>query len=306
MDIAVIDIGTNTAMLLLAHIENGRVTPLHQEQRTPRLGAGVDSSGFLSPDAIDRVLKVLHEYKSLCQHYSLASVLVAGTSAVRDARNRNELAAVIKKVMGVDLEVLSGEEEAIWTYRGAVSGLESGSQTTVIDIGGGSTEITTGSGRDIAHRLSLQLGSVRLTERFLRHQPPTEGELIRAVEYIRGELRPLDRSVWTNSLAVGVAGTATSLAILAQDLPDFSSQAVAGYTLTRPTVERLYGVLRRMTSPDIQRQSAVMDGRSDIITAGTLLLLEIMEYCNFERVIVSERGIRFGLALREWERQTSS
>ena len=300
MTVAVIDIGTNTVLLLVARITGeGDIQPLVYEQRVPRLGRGVDSSGMLDRGAMERVIAVLNEYRTLLAPHAPEATAVCGTSAVRDAANRDEFARRVREETGFELEILSGEDEALWTYRGGVSGVPGTRRYTVVDIGGGSTEIIAGDPVHIGERISLNIGSVRLTERCLRHDPPTPAELEAAIELTEDEIARASRFPFAGSTLVGVAGTATSLAVLAQGLKSFTVASVTGYRLTRDAVESLFRSLREMSSAEIRSLSAVMEGRSDVIVAGTLIAREIMAHFKFDSMIVSERGVRYGIALRE-------
>lgn len=303
MTIAVIDIGTNTVLLLVARIGvNGAVTPLVYEQRVPRLGRGVDSHRLLESASMDRVIAVLNEYRERIGPFAPDATAVCGTSAVRDASNQEELSRRIIGETGFSLEVLSGPEEALLTYRGGLSGMPRSGRYTVVDIGGGSTEIIAGTSNEIGERISLDIGSVRLTERCLRHDPPTPGELEAAIEVTENEIERATRFPFAGSTLVGVAGTATSLAVLAQGLKEFDVASVTNYRLPRETVESLFRTLRVMPSAMIAGLSAVMAGRSDVIVAGTLIAREIMAHFKFDSMTVSERGVRYGVALREAER----
>lgn len=304
MNVASIDIGTNTVLLLIARIDDrGGIVPVVYEQRIPRLGRGVDASRYLPPDAVERVLSVLREYRAIIDAHNPDSVVVCGTSAVRDAVNRTGFVARVREETGFTVEVLSGEEEALWTYRGAISGMPDIGKATVVDIGGGSTEITVGGRTAISERISLDVGSVRLTERFFRHDPPTHPELEQAIEVVENELARAGKFDFAGSTLIGVAGTATSLAILDQGLKQFDIQALINYSLELRNVDTLFRTLRTMTAEDIRRLSSVMEGRADVMTAGVLILREIMAHFKFPTMIVSERGVRYGLALREWERR---
>jgi len=307
MNIAVIDIGTNTVLLLIAQFDvNGQITPLVYEQHVPRLGKAVDAQKNLQVDSMVRVVEVLEEYKKIMSQFELVNTIVCGTSAVRDAQNKEQFAELIQQRVGLDLEILDGEDEALWTYRGAISGLPGISKATVIDIGGGSTEITTGDQHNVTNSISLDIGSVRMTERWLKHDPPLPVELDTATEKIKTELANIKNLRQPGSTLVGVAGTATSLAILDQGHHEFSIDAVTKYQLTREAVHSLFTKLKSMRAAEIRKLSAVMEGRADIITAGALILLHVMTHFKFDKMIVSERGVRYGLAIREWEKMSSA
>ncbi len=305
MTVGVIDIGTNTVLLLIARMHPpAPLEVIVDMQRAPRLGKGVDAGRMLSPESIHRVVDVLAEYQTILTRQRVDRIVVAATSAVRDAANREAFAKTVLDETGYQLEVLTGREEAELTFRGAISGLSGKESMTVIDIGGGSTEITTGSSAGITERLSLDIGAVRLTERFLNHDPPTPEELSKTESFVRHQLanvKPQNRG----SFLVGVAGTATSLAVLDLGLPVFERTAVANHVLTLPRLGELYLRLCGMRSDGIRNVSEVMRGREDIVTAGTLILISVMEHLGFSSLLVSERGIRYGLALRELQRAAS-
>lgn len=304
MTIATIDIGTNAVLLLVAQTDSqGTVSRRAEEQRIPRLGMGLDERRVLQGEAMSRVIAVLREYRRIIDRFRAESTVVCGTSAVRDAANRDDFVELVKKESGFTLELLSGDEEALWTYRGALSGIMGTSRATVVDIGGGSTEISVGDSKHVTQRTSLDIGSVRLTERIFRHDPPTFGELEAAIEETEEAIQEAARFAFDGSDLIGVAGTATSLAILAQGLSRFDIDVVSGYRLRKQRVEELFQMLRELPSDQIRRLSSVMEGRNDIIVAGTLILREIMAHFGFEEMIVSERGVRYGLAIREWEKK---
>jgi len=304
MTVASIDIGTNTVLLLIAMVdERGGILPLAHQQRIPRLGKGVAASGNLHPDAVERTLAVLREYRTMIDAHHPESVVVCGTSAVREAGNRTDFIARVKEQTGFSVEILSGEEEAFWTYRGAVSGVPGIEKATVVDIGGGSTEITVGDRTTIGQRISLDVGCVRLTERFFRHDPPAHAELGKAIEVVEEELARARGFDFADSTLIGVAGTVTSLAILDQGLKRFDIQALINYSLRIDRIDGLFRSLRSMPSAEIRELSEVMEGRADVMTAGVLILREIMARFKFRTMIVSERGVRYGLALRAWERR---
>lgn len=307
MRIAAIDIGTNTVLLLVADIdEGGTIRPVAHFQRFPRLGKDVDKTGSISRDAFDRLVSVLDEYKTIARGLMTERIVACATSAVRDAANREDLLEYLKSKTGIIPEVLTGADEALLTFRGAISGLPITERPrAVIDVGGGSTEIsywTAPADRGgHLHRVSLQIGSLRLTERFFRGNPPTRDELRAASEYIGAELSKLAPNELGGSLLVGVAGTATTLACLDQGLKDFETDKVRGYILSREKIGHWQLRLSGMTAQEIRALSRATEGRADILTAGVLILHESMERLGWWEMAVSERGLRYGLVLREWE-----
>jgi exopolyphosphatase / guanosine-5'-triphosphate,3'-diphosphate pyrophosphatase len=304
--VASIDIGTNTVLLLIARIDGrGEFTPLVHEQRIPRLGRDVDRARNLNPGAMARVLDVLAEYRGIVDEHAPDRTIVCATSAVRDAANRDEFLRLAKAATGFAVEVLTGEEEALWTFRGALSGMPEIVRATVVDIGGGSTEITVGDRTTLEEYVSLDIGAVRIAERCFHHDPPTHPELEQAIEIVENALARAERFPFSGSTLVGVAGTATSLAALDQRLPRFDVRAVTGYRLGLDNVYALFRMLRSMKVAEIQDLSAVMEGRADVMSAGVLILRAIMAHFKFPVMVVSERGVRYGLALRAWEQHVS-
>ncbi len=305
MAIAVVDIGTNTVLLLVAEMDRtGRLSTLEYQQRVPRLGRGVDERKVLQRDSMERVISVLLEYRTIATRYQPDVMSVCGTSAVRDASNRDEFAALVKAKTGFSLEILTGEEEALWTYRGAISGIPGVRSAVVVDIGGGSTELTSGTAQQILSKASLDVGSVRLTERLVKHDPPLPIELAAVRNTVSSSLASASALLSrTPGKVIGVAGTATTLALLHQQRRSFDLSAVSGYTLHRDAVSGLVSRLTRLSRIEILRLAEYMEGRNDIITAGAIMLEEIMGFLGAEEVIVSERGVRYGIALREWEKR---
>jgi exopolyphosphatase/guanosine-5'-triphosphate,3'-diphosphate pyrophosphatase len=296
-----IDIGTNTVLLLIAEVnEDGTIKPLFHAQRLPRLGRGVDSSRRLTAESMERVIGILREYRRQVQEHGAASTIVCGTSAVRDAANREEFALRVFRETGFTLEVLTGQMEALWGYRGAVSGVPGLRAALVVDIGGGSTEFAAGNERLLHASRSVDTGSVRLSERFFLHDPPAPEEIEQARASVRREIPAIE--VPPGATFVGVAGTATALAVLAQGLKEFRISAVTNYPLARPLVDQLFSRLSALPSRAIRELSAVMEGRADVITAGALILQEVMRHFACHEILVSERGLRYGLLVREWER----
>jgi len=303
MRIAAIDIGTNTVLLLVADIDTtGTITTLAFEQRIPRLGKDVDAERIIGRAAFDRVTDVLREYTTICERLKPDRIVAAATSAVREANNRDEFIAYIKEQTGISIEVLSGEEEARLAYDGAISGVNVDGDIAVLDIGGGSTEITVGTRQKIHDRASFNIGSVRLTEKFFKHDPPTPEELDRAREFVAETFSQLPKFDFAGATTIGVAGTVTTLAALDQGLKDFQLEKIANHRLTRSAVNMLLQKLQTMKAKHILALSSTAAGREDILTAGTLILYMFMKHAGVERIMVSERGVRYGLALREWRR----
>jgi exopolyphosphatase/guanosine-5'-triphosphate,3'-diphosphate pyrophosphatase len=286
--------------------EKGKLHFIHHEQRLPRLGKNVDANGNIQVAAFDRASWILTEYSNLAKQYRTDALTACATSAVRDAANQEEFLSHIKRTTGINVEVLNGDEEALWTYRGALSGFPPLQNAAVLDIGGGSTELTftptlNGNGHSLLTRYSFQLGSVRLTERYFKHLPPMQNEIVSAAEVILEELAEVRNPGLERYQLIGVAGTATTLACLDQQLQEFDREKVSGYSLSYDRVSTWLMKLSGMATDDIRTLSNATEGRADILTAGVLILHEIMKQFRFSKVLVSERGLRYGLVLREWE-----
>lgn len=310
MRVAAIDIGTNTALLLIADIdEQGAIQPVAHEQRLPRLGKDVDHRKVISVSAFDRIGWILNEYKNTAKQYKADRIIAVGTSAVRDAGNREEFLSYLHSSTGLHVEVLAGGDEALWTYEGAITafpGLQE--EPVVIDIGGGSTEISlrnpnSRNGDRQLHRYSLQLGSVRLTERFLKHSPPVPAEIESARRMMLEEFSQVRNPGFQHYRLIGVAGTVTTLACLDQQLQEFDIEKVSGYTMTQENVARWAMKLSMMDTASIHDLSSTTEGRADILAAGALILHEFMSHFSCRTVTASERGLRYGLVLREWKRE---
>jgi exopolyphosphatase/guanosine-5'-triphosphate,3'-diphosphate pyrophosphatase len=312
MRIASINMGTNTLLLLIADIgAGGAIVPVHHEQRFPRLGREIDREGMLLASAFDRAAWIVREFRDLATQFQAETLVACATSAVRDARNQEEFLAYVKKNTGVEVEVLRGEEEAYWSYRGATSAFSgAGADRAVLDIGGGSTELVypqpgTFNGNTKLNRYSLQLGCVRLTERFLKHQPPRPEELESAARFVIEECAPIHNPGFGRYELIAVAGKATTLACLDAGLSEFDPAVVSGYRLDAERVGYWLHRLQGMGTDEILSLSNAAAGRADILTAGVLVLHTMAAHLGFRGIRVSERGLRYGLIQREWERTKS-
>lgn len=291
--VAGIDIGTNSVRLSIRD-RSGR--ELERLMRITRLGQGVDATGRLHPEAITRTLLVLVEYGAACRRHGVGGLCVAATSAARDAQNRGEFFTPAQAALGHELTLLSGDEEAALSFRGAISGFPSDlAPFVVVDIGGGSTEFARGAVSPAA-AVSLNLGSVRSTERFLHGDPPSPEELARAHQGVRELLQhAADRvDLVAPATWVGVAGTVTTLAALELGLDHYEPERTHGAILTRDSVE---GSLARLAALPKKERAALLiqPERSGIIVAGALILAAIMQRFGVSRIRVSERDILDGL-----------
>jgi exopolyphosphatase / guanosine-5'-triphosphate,3'-diphosphate pyrophosphatase len=302
MKIATIDIGTNTVLLLIADIENGNIKTLSYEQRTPRIGKNIDSEGIIGKPAFTRVIDVFTEYQKIINELQPEKTVAFGTSALREAANQNEFIEYIKNETGINIEILEGKEEAYWAYRGAISGIASDKKMIVIDIGGGSTDIAEGTFKEVTCTNSLNVGAVRITERYFRNNPPTVTEIQLATDFIKNSMSKLAQCSFEDASLIGVAGTPTTLASIDQGITRFDVTKISGYNLSFDSINSIFLKLCKMRTEEIRALSDATEGRADIITAGTLILTEFMKLGNFSSITVSERGVRYGIAIREWEK----
>ena len=302
MRLSVIDIGTNTVLMLIADVDaRGGLEPVYHGHEIARLGMGVDEHRRILPEALDRALKTIRSFVNLSKQYQSDRIVACGTSALRDAANRDEVLDRMRSATGIDVEILSGNQEAELTYLGAIgefAGERNDQKFAVLDIGGGSTEITAGTGRQIQSKQSHNIGCVRLTERFLRTSPPSSPDIDQAIGSIRqhvGSLNPLDSA----TRLIGVAGTLTTLGAMDLRLPTYDPLRVSGHRLTRETIESVLGQLRIKTSEQIKEIPQILPGRADILLAGILILLEVMRQLEAFEITVSDRGLRYGVAMKE-------
>lgn len=300
---AAIDIGTNTALLLVAEIVNGQIITLYEEQQIPRLGKGVDKDKVLIKESMTRVIKSLKSYKNtiITKYPEVDSIIVTATSAVRDAFNRNEFLKLVESETGFKVRLLSGEEEAHWTFQGALSALSSLSSeklAVVLDIGGGSTEVAAGGSFMIKESFSFDMGSVRFSERFLKTNPPLQTELEDCKKEIISMFKAQNLQIKSESTAIGVAGTLTTLAVLDSLDSIYNSDRVSGYILSKERIDSWVSTLSKLGIEEIlELNPNVLKGREDLILAGCLILQGFLEYYDFQEIIVSTGGIRHGAIL---------
>jgi exopolyphosphatase / guanosine-5'-triphosphate,3'-diphosphate pyrophosphatase len=300
MRVAVVDIGTNSTRLLVAEVEQGDLRELERQTTVTRLGEGLEATGRLSDAAIGRVSDALASYREAIDRLGAERVVAVATSAMRDAENGPDFRDEIQRRFGIDARTISGDEEARLTFLGATAGRDVGGETLVIDIGGGSTEYVTGRpGADPDFHVSTRMGSVRHTERHLRGDPPTETELAALAEDARAIVEADVPAEVRERVGAGiaVAGTATSLAAIDQELDPYDPERVHGYRLSQASCERLLARLARLTVAERRDVAGLHPDRAPTIVAGAGILLESMRAFGVDEVEVSERDILHGAAL---------
>jgi exopolyphosphatase/guanosine-5'-triphosphate,3'-diphosphate pyrophosphatase len=301
---AAIDCGTNSTRLLI--IDDDKQPVVH-ELRLTRLGQGVDASRMLTAEAIDRTIAVLSEYKALMRQHDVRRFRAVATSAARDASNGGDFLLAARAVLGADLEILSGDEEAAVTYQGAAgAGLVDG-PALVVDIGGGSTELAFGRGRKLERSASLDVGCVRLTEQLLSGDPYVPESVTAAATRVDDLISASGLAISTvdatadstsstiDCTVVAVAGTATTLAAVHQGETVYYDGMVHGNTLALADIDRLIDRLAVMTNDERLEVPLLVPGRADIIVAGAVILRQVMQWVRAEQCVVSEKDLLFGL-----------
>jgi exopolyphosphatase/guanosine-5'-triphosphate,3'-diphosphate pyrophosphatase len=300
MRLASIDIGTNTILLLIADIsDNGTLTVVRDEHFIARLGKGVDQNGLIQQETFVRVHNILHRLKSIADSENVENTVACGTSALRDAKNRTEFMEFINRQLSVKIKVLSGSEEAKLTYIGAVSDYirsMPAEEFAVLDIGGGSTELVMGTGLNIITANSIDIGSVRLTERILKTSPPDANALQKAVMLVQEKFQSIP-SVSPKTSVIGVAGTLTTLASLDLAITKFDRNIINRHILSKDAIEKIFQELRPLTLDQIKSYPQIHPERADILLAGIIILLEILNKLNVNHIIVSNGGLRYGLLI---------
>jgi len=295
--VAAIDIGTNSVRLLVS--QDGRTT-LERLMRITRLGKGVDASGRLDPDAIERTVAVLLEYRDVMDRFGVGRVRMTATSAARDAANRDDFFDAAEAAVGVRPELLSGEEEGRLSFLGATADLDpADGPFLVCDIGGGSTEFSYGTTESEA-TISTDMGCVRITEAWLHSDPPSAEELSQAISIVEIHLDDVVREIPEATEAatfVGLAGTVSAAAAIEIGLAEYDRDRIHHFVLTKAAVEDVFRTLAtealadRIHNPGLERE------RADVIVGGMCVLVSIMRRLGFRECLVSEADILDGLAM---------
>lgn len=301
--VAAIDCGTNSIRLLVAEVDGPRLRELTRRMEIVRLGAGVDRTGELSPQALGRTLAALRDYAGEIERLGATRVRMVATSATRDARNRGDLVAGVREILGVDPEVISGDEEAGLSFAGAIGDLATTASVAtpvlLADIGGGSTELVLGDLAGVRAARSVNVGCVRLAERHLRDDPPTAAQVAaivadaRAAFDLAAQTVPIERA----ATLVGVAGTVTTVAALAADLPGYDAERIHLSVTSAEQVAEVTARLVAMTHDERAALAVMHPGRVDVIAAGSLVLRTLIERTGASAVVASERDILDGIAL---------
>jgi exopolyphosphatase/guanosine-5'-triphosphate,3'-diphosphate pyrophosphatase len=301
MRLASLDIGTNTILMLVADVQrDGALYVVRDEHFIGRLGKGVDEHGIILRETFHRVHDILSQLKSIADSFNIKHFSACGTSALRDAKNRQEFIDFMKEKLALEIRILSGNEEAELTYLGAVSEYLTQADSenyAVLDIGGGSTEIVVGSGTRVASSVSIDIGSVRLTERILKTNPPDSIALENAIRIVRDHLQNIFPLSPTTNI-IGVAGTLTTLAALDLRIPEFDRNLINRHALTIESIDRIFQELRPLTLDQLRNYPQIHPSRADILLAGIIILKETLRKMNLSKITVSDRGLRYGIVIK--------
>ncbi|WP_275956524.1 Ppx/GppA phosphatase family protein [Nonomuraea sediminis] len=297
--VAAVDCGTNSVRLLVADVVDGTLTDLERRMEIVRLGQGVDRTGRLAPDALERTFTAMRGYRKLIDQHGAVATRVVATSATRDAENRREFVDGVREIFGVVPEVITGAEEAELSFTGATRSLSEGAPYLVVDIGGGSTEFVVGSEHAEA-ALSVDIGCVRLTERHLKEagDPPGAVALEAVVADIEAALDLVTHSVPVERAhtLVGLAGSVTTVAGIALGLPEYDPERIHHARISAQDVHEVTRRLLAMTHRERAEIGVMHPGRVDVIGAGALILDRIVRRFAFSQVVVSEHDILDGIA----------
>jgi exopolyphosphatase / guanosine-5'-triphosphate,3'-diphosphate pyrophosphatase len=298
--VAVVDLGTNSTRLLVADVGEGGVAEVARRTTVTRLGQGVDATGQLADEAMERVRAALAGFREEIDALETSRVVAVATSAMRDAGNGPAFRAELNERFGIDARTISGDAEARLTFRGATAGRGPDGSTVVVDIGGGSTEYVVGeAGQNPGFYVSTRMGSVRHTERFLSSDPPEHDQL----EALAGDARHIVWDAVPGTLREGaahglaVAGTATTLAAIDQDLDPYDPERVDGYPLGLAAAERIQAMLATLALDDRREVVGLHPDRAPTIVAGVTILIESMRAFGLDEIEVSESDILHGAAL---------
>ncbi|HEY6365516.1 MAG TPA: Ppx/GppA phosphatase family protein [Candidatus Binatia bacterium] len=296
-----IDIGTNTILCLIAELKSdGSFDIIDDLAEITRLGQGVDRAGEISPEGEERSLQVLRHYLERCRRLNVEEIIAVGTSALRDARNSAEVRARFKAQLGFEVRVISGNEEAAYSFLAIQKGLAlAGQELLVVDVGGGSTEFIRGNAAGISQAVSINIGTVRLTEQFLHSDPVRKEECENMIRVIEKELARLPdpwlRDGGAALTLVGIAGTFTTLSAIERKLLRYAHGEIHGSRLTLSEVRRQVALFQGKTIEERKAIPGLEPKRADVMLAGATLIERIMTAFHSERVIVSDQGVRYGL-----------
>lgn len=298
MKIAALDMGSNTTLMLICDVVDGAITHVYSDHSTvTRLGQDIDKTGQIHPEALERMDQCLGLYRDLMNQENVEKVVAVATSAARDAKNKDEFFEITSK-HNIPVKIIPGSEEANVTFRGSTFDLKKAEGVAVIDVGGGSTEVIAGKDGEIKG-FSLDVGSVRMTERFFTAHPVKSEELEKLKDFLKAEFQKNAASLpgpEDVKKGIAVAGTPTTLSMLIQEI-NFQEDKVHGFELKTTDLENWTDRLAAMTVEERQDLTGMNPKRADVIVAGVCILKAAMEHLGLKKLTVSTKGVRYGLAL---------
>ena len=290
---AVIDIGTNSVLLLIGNMKDGKIRDVVQEFKVTRLGEDLLSTGNLSQQAMARTIKVLAHYKDIITKNDVQMVDLVGTESLRQAGNSNEFVNRLDEDLGWSCRIISGEEEGHYSYMGACRELISVDQeAVVVDVGGGSTEVVCGKGNTIRFLNSLPVGVVKLAEMYKKQVHLSEQEREKILHDVENIIR--DLAIKKGIKLIGSGGTITTLVAIKEKIQVYDPEIINGYQLRLSQMEALYRMINDMNVRERKKLPGLLPGREDVILYGILIFIALMRLYNFNVVRASDRGLRFG------------
>jgi len=302
MNIASIDIGTNTVILLIAEIAEGNeIIPVVNEVSAPRIGKGVVPGSEFPAGSIERLMDVLDRYYDIIESHNCSEVLVAGTAALRNASNSAVVIEKVKQRYKWDLEIIPTFREAEYSYLGAIDSLKTSKTNLVIDIGGGSSEISFGRGTDITYNKSFPVGGVNTTEKFFTTHPPAIKDINLLTDHLDFVFEELNDLHLQPDNVYGISGTPVTIAAILNNLHKFDELILNGFVITRTAISETIKTLMALTPGEISSKfKDIVKGREDIILSSSIILLNIMEKLRLDRLTVSTKGLRYGLIAKHF------
>jgi exopolyphosphatase/guanosine-5'-triphosphate,3'-diphosphate pyrophosphatase len=297
MNIASIDIGSNTVLLLIVNIEDGKINTIVNQYRIPRISEGLLPGQPINNDKIIFLLSILREYKKEIEKYYCSKVFITGTNALRIASNSGDIVKRIKKELNLTVKIIDGTEEARLSFLGASLTIPQLQEKVVIDIGGGSTEVIYGNNNNVKFRYSFQTGVVSLTEKYLSNIPYTQNNFKEISQFLSITFdKLLKQNISPKQPTIAVAGTPTTLSAINQALKEYDENKIEGSILKLNEIKVILNKMKKLTSKEIIKEFGnVVSGREDIILAGTLILVHLMEALSLDIIYVSEKGLRYGI-----------
>lgn len=290
--IASIDIGTNTILMLIADVdENRNLKIIGDYHSIARLGEHLDQSGIISPEAEQRTIEILKYYRSEFEHYNVDKVFAVATSAMRKAKNSTMVKLTLEQALGNQIIIIDGETEAVISFLGSI---EDDSSSAVLDIGGGSSEVIIGKKGKIEFKASLNIGAVTITENFFNENPPKKNKIDEASNVIKSTFQSINPKLFSGKV-YAVAGTPTTLAMCALGLREYDRNLIHNYFLELKTIQKFREIFSSLTVDEIIERYCIHPMRADVILAGTLILENFCDYFGLKGVIVSDKGLRYGV-----------